>query len=99
MSADTLTLNSRDFFENAKMKKTLSLTFAGIGLLLLGFSCAHGGESRAAQLTAELSGQASWREDAYTDLAGAYGFGMFLELLGAILAFATSIYFSPFFCG
>ena len=81
------------------MKNALSLTFAGIGLLLLGFSCAHGGMSRAYGLAAEESGLKNWEETSYSDLAGAYGFGMFLELVGAILAFAASLFFSPFLCG
>lgn len=98
MSADTLTFPSREFYENTKIKVAISLTFAGIGLLLLGFAAGEGGVSRAASIAA---GEAptGWMEDAFDATASGYGFSCFAKLLGAILSFAVSIYYSPVFCG
>jgi hypothetical protein len=98
MSADTLTFPSREFYENSKIKVAISLTFAGIGLLLLGFAAGEGGLSRAASLEADKQ-IVGWAEDAFKAEAGGYGFSCFAKLTGAILAFAVSIYFSPVFCG
>lgn len=98
MSADTLTTPSRDFYENSKIKVAISLTFAGIGLVLLGFACLEGGQSRASSLAKDLA-NIGWVEDALDAQAGGFGFSCFVKLVGAILAFAVSIYYSPVFCG
>jgi hypothetical protein len=98
MSADTLTTPSRDFYENSKTKVAISLTFAGIGLLLLGFASLEGGLSRAASLSKDQV-NIGWVEDALDAQSSGYGFSCFVKLAGAILAFAVSIYFSPVFCG
>jgi hypothetical protein len=98
MSADTLTFPSREFYENSRIKVAISLTFAGIGLLLLGFAAAEGGQSRASSLAKDLV-NVGWMEDALEATAGGYGFSCFVKLTGAILAFAVSIYYSPVFCG
>jgi hypothetical protein len=98
MSADTLTTPSRDFYENSKIKVAISLTFAGIGLLLLGYASLEGGLARAAGLERDRQ-KVGWIEDALDAQASGYGFSCFVKLMGAILAFAVSIYFSPVFCG
>lgn len=98
MSADTLTTPSRDFYENSKIKVAISLTFAGIGLLLLGFASLEGGIARASSLGKDQT-NVDWVEDALEAQAGGFGFSCFSKLMGAILAFAVSIYYSPVFCG
>jgi hypothetical protein len=97
MSADTLTYPSREFYENSKIKVSISLTFAGIGLLLLGFACIDGGLAQSSNLQADRSSGSS--ENMFEAEAGGYGFACFVKIIGAILAFAVSIYFSPVFCG
>lgn len=98
MSADTLTFPSREFYENSKIKVAISLSFAGIGLLLLGYASGEGGLSRASSLNGDRV-NVDWLEDAFDAEASGYGFSCFVKLVGAILAFAVSIYYSPVFCG
>ncbi len=97
MSSDTLTYSSREFYENSKIKVSISLTFAGIGLLLLGFASIDGGLSQSSNLQADRTSGDT--EDYFDAQASGYGFSCFVKLIGAILAFAVSIYFSPVFCG
>ena len=97
MSADTLSPKSRDFFERSKMKQTLSMTFAGIGLLFLGMTCEDGGMSNASTILEDTTtGDA---EDSLAALSSGYGFSCFFKLLASILSFGVSLYFSSFLCG
>lgn len=98
MSVDTLSPHSREFFERAKMKQTLSLTFAGIGLLFFGMTCEDGGRSNAATIMKDGS-ESGHDEDLYGSLSAGYGFSCFVKLLACVLAFSVSLYFSTFFCG
>lgn len=99
MSADTLSSHSRDFFEWAKMKQTLSLAFAGIGLLFFGMTCEDGGQSNSATIQEDMPGISSEDKDMYAALSAGYGFSCFVKLLACILSFAVSLYFSSFLCG
>ena len=47
MSADTLTLTSRTFYERSKAKLVISLTLGAIGLFFLGACSASGGQAQA----------------------------------------------------
>ena len=98
MSADTLTTLSREFYENTKIKVSISLTFAGIGLLLLGFAAVDGGQAQAANLSKDNT-NVGWIEDYLDAEASGFGFSCFVKLIGAFIAFIVSIYFSPVFCG
>ena len=99
MSADTLSEHSREFFERSKMKQTISLGFAGIGLLFFGMTCEDGGQSNAYTILEESDLSSGDQEDAYGALSAGYGFSCFCYLVACILAFSVSLYFSSFFCG
>lgn len=45
MKVDELSAQSRDFYERAKFKLSLSLIFAAFGMFLLGYAAAAGGTS------------------------------------------------------
>ena len=47
MSADTLTLTSRTFYERSKAKLAISLALGAISMFFLGFCSSSGGVSRA----------------------------------------------------
>jgi hypothetical protein len=97
--ADTLTVNSRNFYENAKLKFAASLMIGAATMMLLGFTSVNGGESKANQLVADNINAAGWVEDCYNALAAGYGFASFVHILGFILILAAAIYISPFLCG
>mmetsp|Transcript_6469 Transcript_6469/g.10584 ORF Transcript_6469/g.10584 Transcript_6469/m.10584 type:complete len:161 (+) Transcript_6469:56-538(+) len=99
MSADTLSPNSREFFERSKLKQTLSLAFAGIGLLFFGMTCEDGGMSNSATIMEDSSSTSGDTEDMYAALSAGYGFSCFVKLLACILSFSVSLYFSSFLCG
>lgn len=98
MSTDTLSSHSREFFERAKMKQTLSLTFAGIGLVFLGMTCEDGGLSNGASIMKDGS-EGDDEKDTYGALSAGYGFSCFVKLMACVLSFAVSVYFSSFLCG
>ena len=79
------------------MKQTLSLTFAGVGLLFFGMTCEDGGLSNAATILEDVT--KGDEQDQYGALSAGYGFSCFVKLLACILSFAVSLYFSSFLCG
>ena len=45
MKVDELSSYSREFYEHALLKQTISIMFAAFGMMLLGFSASSGGNS------------------------------------------------------
>lgn len=98
MSADTLTITSRAFYERAKGKLVLSIILGAGSLMLLGFCSEDGGLSRYNSITADNQNDDEI-EEAYGALAGGYGFASFCHILGFLLLCAAGIYISPLLCG
>ncbi len=77
MSADTLTVTSRNFFERTKAKLWASIIVAGAGLMLLGFTSIAGGISQSSALQADLVDDKLTNDDelkaSYAALASGYG--------------------------
>jgi hypothetical protein len=98
MSADTLTLTSRAFYERAKAKLAASIILGSGALMLLGFCSEDSGLSKYNDI---ISGKQNddELEEAYSGLAGGYGFASFCHILGFILLCAAGIYVSPLICG
>lgn len=72
MSADTLTITSRNFFERTKVKLALSIVTAAFGLFLLGFCSAAGGLSASNdQLNNNVNDDHV--SQSYENLSGGYG--------------------------
>lgn len=98
MSADSLTIQSRNFYERAKLKQVFSLTLAAAGLMSLGFTASYGG----------LSNYNTIQVDRFDDdevieinsaLSAGYGFGAFFFILAVIFFITGAIYIGPASCG
>lgn len=71
MNADSLSLKSRVFYERVRTKMAVSLFFAGLSLVALGFCSAYGGQSDSANnYRKNAIGDA---REAYQSLVGGYG--------------------------
>lgn len=74
MSADTLTVESRAFFERSKSKVAVSLWYSAAAVVFLGFCAAAGGMASAYNNVSDSSlNLPSEIEDAYTSFKGGYG--------------------------
>lgn len=98
MSADTLTITSRAFYERAKAKLAASIILGAGSLMLLGFCSEDGGLSRFNTIQADNLDD-DHQIEAYTALSGGYGFATFCHILGFVLLCAAGIYVSPLVCG
>lgn len=99
MSADTLTIPSRDFYEYAKMKVAASLCFAATSVALLGLCSEYGGLSDFNGQIGETDGLSGDMEDAYNALKDSYGFGSFCAFAGFAIFLSAAIYISALVCG
>ena len=101
MSADSLTVSSRGFYERAKIKVGASIFLASFGLMLLGFCSSSGGESASNQQLYSQSGDSitTYQKRSYQALISGYGFASFVYILGFILCVSAAIYISPVLCG
>jgi hypothetical protein len=95
---DELSTESRDFYERAYMKVNLSLIFGALGMMFLGLTSASGGLSQANSYFHDIADGFSNDEQttSFQALTSGYGFGCFVFLIAAILAFSVAIYISPF---
>jgi hypothetical protein len=98
MSADTLTLTSRAFYERAKAKLAASIILGSGALMLLGFCSEDSGLSKSNNIYADNQKDDEF-ETAYSALASGYGFAAFCHILGFVLLCAAGIYVSPLICG
>ena len=98
MSADTLTVTSRAFYERTKVKIAASIVFGASALMLLGFCSYSAGEAQAAKLYAEDAPNNKW-EDISQAKADGYAFASFVYILAFILSLVAAIYISPLICG
>ena len=71
MSADTLTLTSRAFYERAKAKLAASLILGAGSLMLLGFCSEDGGLSRSNSIKSDNTASNS-DKNSYDALSGGY---------------------------
>lgn len=72
MSADTLTAQSRNFYERTKMKLAASLIIGGGGLMMLGLCTSAGGQS-ASSSELESNANDDHVKNSYQDLTGGFG--------------------------
>mmetsp|Transcript_8981 Transcript_8981/g.13497 ORF Transcript_8981/g.13497 Transcript_8981/m.13497 type:complete len:138 (+) Transcript_8981:71-484(+) len=98
MSADTLTLTSRAFYERAKAKLATSIVLGAGALMLLGFCSSNSGLSSFNDTIKDQQNDDEL-EEAYGALAGGYGFASFCHILGFVLLLAAAIFVSPLICG
>ena len=56
MSADSLTVSSRNFYEMAKFKVAASIVFASLSLMLLGFCSTSGAIAQAYSIANDAKG-------------------------------------------
>eukprot|EP01033_Poteriospumella_lacustris_P011778 gene11779-8388_t len=100
MSADTLTVESRAFFERSKSKVSVSLWYGAAAIVFLGFCAAAGGMAAAYNNVTDSSvNNSSEVEDAYTSFKGGYGFAAFCYIIAFIFALVGAFLVSPFVTG
>eukprot|EP01038_Epipyxis_sp_PR26KG_P007678 gene7678-10448_t len=99
MSADTLTVTSRTFFERTKVKLVLSIVASAAALMLLGFCSTSGGLSAAQNNLLQKTYGDDHLQNSVAALAGGYGFASFVYIIGFILLIAAAVYISPIICG
>lgn len=95
MSADMLSVPSRNFYENIRLKLAFSVTVFGGSLLLMGLCTSAGGISSANNYSADDKNDdgADWA------LAGGYGFASFCYIIGFFLLLGAAVYISPVIFG
>ena len=101
VKVDELSIEARAFYENTRLKVVASLVIASIGLMLLGFSAADGGQAEyfKTKLAVATTNHASTNVlTSLLDLSGGFGFACFVFLLGSMLTLAFAIYVSPVCC-
>lgn len=97
MSADTLTVSSRSFYERTKGKLVASIIIGAGSMVTLGLCASNGGLSQSNDI---LAGTTSGdQEDSYNALAQGYGFASFFDILACILLVAAALYVSPMIAG
>ncbi len=99
MSADTLSHNSRHFFERSRLKLTLSLVLGAASLFLLGQASSFGGLAHDYNLDAKEDDVTHYEKQGALAQAGGYGVGCFVLLVGFLILFAAALYASPFVGG
>eukprot|EP01038_Epipyxis_sp_PR26KG_P009900 gene9900-13320_t len=99
MSADSLTVTSRAFFERTKAKLAFSIFIAASGLMLLGFCSASGGLSASNNNILQGTINDDNTKKSLQAMAGGYGFACFVYLIAFILLISAAIYMSPIVCG
>jgi hypothetical protein len=99
MSADTLSVKARDFYERARFKQLLALILAAAGIASLGFCAEAGGESSAYTTRGDSGGLDDVTENQYDALSSGYGFATFFFLLACAFFLGAAIYIGPVCCG
>lgn len=94
MSADSLSLTSRDFYERSKMKLAFSVTLGGGALLCMGMCSSAGGESAS---NGDL--QTGDDDGKLESLKSGYGFASFCYIIGFFLILSAALYLSPLVSG
>lgn len=85
-----LSVPSRNFYENVRLKLAFSITVLGGSLLLMGLCTSAGGASSSANYSKQNTDDGS----AYA-LAGGFGFASFCYIIGFFLLLGAAIYISP----
>ena len=101
VKVDELSTESREFYDKTRMKVVASLVIASIGLMLLGFSAADGGQAEyfKTKWTVAQNNHASTNVlTSLLDLSGGFGFACFVFLCGSLLTLLFAIYVSPVCC-
>lgn len=99
MSADTLTVTSRAFFERTKGKLVSSLALIAGALGFLALCSIAGGLSAANQEYLDRDINDDNEKDALQSLATGYGFASFFFIIGFLLFCTAGLYTSPLICG
>jgi hypothetical protein len=100
MSADTLTLKSRNFYENTRFKVLASICLGGAGMLLLGYCSVSGGVAKSYHLMASNNSENDDKlMTANTRAATGYGFASFFFILASFMFIGMAVYISPFIMG
>jgi hypothetical protein len=92
MSADMLSVPSRNFYENIRLKVAFSMSVFAGSLLLMGLCTSAGGQSSAANYVVDSN---STDDGGAYALAGGYGFASFCYILGFVLLVVAALYISP----
>eukprot|EP01036_Dinobryon_divergens_P029470 gene29470-38574_t len=98
MSADVLSVPSRNFYEWARNKLLLSLVAGAASMTLLGFCSLTAGESNAANEYKSKSND-DHMEKGYQSIAAGTGFASFLYFCSFVILCVAAIFISPLFCG
>lgn len=101
VKVDELSLQAREFYENTRLKVVASLVIASIGLMLLGFCAADGGQAEyyKTKVTVAQNNHASTNVlTSLMDLSGGFGFACFVFLIASMLTLLLAIYVSPVCC-
>lgn len=93
---DELSFESRQYYERAHMKLSLSLVFAAFAFMFLGFACQTGAKSNYASNALESNFVTGDTKDMLETQQSGYGFSCFIHILAFILSSAVSLYLSPF---
>jgi hypothetical protein len=100
MSADTLTISSRAFYERTRFKFVASMAVLAGSCMLLGFVSQTGGQSLYNSRTKDsMNNLSTKQEESYDALIQGYGFAAFFHICGFIFAVVGAIYLLPQVCG
>ena len=97
--ADALSIKSRDFYEYAVIKMTLSLVLAAMGMYAMARLCAAGGQSKFFNLQGEMSDLTTDEEDALNASEVGFGFASFFYFLATVFFWGAAVYVSPMIFG
>ena len=92
---DDLNTLSRDFYEHARFKLSLSLMFASFGMMSLGWCSSTGAQAQIFNLYYGISGVTDDQKSMFKQMSSGDGFACFAWLCAAIISFAVALFISP----
>jgi hypothetical protein len=98
MSADTLSVKAREFYEFTKGKLVVSIILGAATCTMLARAVDMSGFGQVMQLKYEDMNDDTQKEAADYYMQG-YGFGTFFLILGFLFLLAVSLFYSPYVFG
>jgi len=97
MSADTLSVKARGFYEYTKGKLVITIILGAGMMAVMGQMCYFVAKTQEANWTLDNQDDqfSNTLEDAYSDKSAGNGFAAFFLIIGSIFLWAMAIYYSP----
>ena len=92
---DTLNLESRKFYERAVIKRVLSLMFAALGMMFMGFVAEAGALAQVNNISYASEDATDAEKAQFARRGSGYGFACFIYLVASLVGIAMAIYISP----